>query len=187
MIQAIHVDRFDLCKEGSILELFPDGFGPHGRDCNHPFPVPYGQPSKPEMCSDFNIALIEHFFELIRRCEFPDKPSRFSCWYGADPAGPDPMHWANRDGFKQYPVWLVESSEGFKADAQLLDIFSIGPDNRRYFNPDMMIQNARYYWQGKTLAQLLVDIGELSHDAAPAPEWEILLKPPIRILECIRP
>ena len=180
-MQVIHVDRRNLCAaaQNGILTLYEDGFSAHGREYNRLISV-YDE-------AMYASALIEHFFELIRRTEFPDMPSRFKCWFGSDPNAPPEQQWCNREGLKEYPVWLVEAEKTYTLDADLLSILAYDDLGSPCFSPDMMYMKARYYWQGKTLHDLRVDLGEIKHtQCSKQPGWEILLIPPIRVLQKVR-
>lgn len=185
MIRALHVDRGRVCRPGAVLTLNDAGCSRFGQEYMQPVLLPYGQPATKDDESTFDSVLIEHFFELIRRCEFPHRPSRFQCVFGSEPNSDSALLWVNRPDFSGYPIWVVESKAAFKADAKLLR-FTIVSNDQMFFNPEALYVYARYYWQGKSITQLLDAFGETYDPTLFTPEWELLLVPPVRVLQCYR-
>jgi len=126
-----------------IKDLYPDGFSRFGRDYNQ----------RP-LVSDQN-ALYEAFFELVRRDQFPEKPSRFQSLFCCED-----LSTANqfiRD-YAEYPVtiWEVEDAGDHRADWSLLSVghFVHG------------LRNADRYWTG---------------NASSHPDWEVLVELPTEL------
>lgn len=174
MTDFYHVDRYGYLKEEQILTLskwtnvspivlqkhvdllFPDGVSPHGE--RYLLCNEHAAPS----VADANLELI---YEYIRRANFPDRPSRFQSIFAFE----------NLDSAKRFrdqfssvlphpanSIWLLEANRGFRANMRLLT---------RECSVLGQSCTAHFYWQGVA--------------AADNPFWEILLVPPIRVLQRI--
>lgn len=140
-------------------ELFSEGLSSHGATyftnayliLNDPYtrqPLPYVP----------HIPIIEMVFELVRRTDFRDKPSRFQSLFAWDS-----IERANqfRHEFQQAdaPIFKLQSEIVFRADMQLLLLGGSCLGASLF---------AHKYWRGK---------------ATQKPDWEYLLKPPVTVVE----
>lgn len=105
--------------------------------------------------TDPTSAIYEWVFELVRRSEFPDRPSRFQSFFGfetEEDAG------AFRSNFGPAAQILeIEYEGGYRADMDLLSTQSFAHG----------LHQALTYWQG--------DPG------SDEPTWELLMRPPVEI------
>jgi len=114
--------------------------------------------------SNSRIATIEILFEYVRRSCFPDKPSRFTsvfAWETLDQAR------AFRKRYGEGPIWEVECDERpFRADMNLVTLGK---------SVLTLSYSAHRYWSG--LPGINADV---------PPWWEVLLTPPVRVLQQVR-
>lgn len=123
--------------------LFPDGLSRHGAS--------YTLGYHPENAG-------EAFFELVRRYEFPARPSRYQSIFGARTAD-EALQFAMRyRKGRTVSIWRVEAAEGFESDMMLVNFVSF---------PDAY-SRARKYWQGENGVN---------------PFREVLLRPPVTAIE----
>lgn len=100
----------------------------------------------------------ELLFELVRGRRFPDRPSRFQSVYGFE-AMRDVERFVDDHVEPPYTVWRVSGERSFTADMKLLDVETLAHGARQ----------ADAYWRGRSY-----------HDR---PHWEVLLEPPVDVLE----
>ena len=164
-----HLSRTDSLIPGQLLDLidtptccletealfktsFPSGITKHGEI------YLFSQIQNNQIGS---MQFIEAVFELIRRAEFPEKPSRFQSIYGCETIEEAK---AFRDKYPQYngkqssTIWEVECAKGYKVDMNWLNTGNTFLDS---------ILLAKKYWGG---------VPSLT------PMWEILMCPPVRCL-----
>lgn len=102
---------------------------------------------------------IEIFFEYVRRSSFPNKVSRYQSFFGSESID-DAIRFRTSHGTPLDRIWKVEADTFHRADMNLLTkqcsilVYS-------YF--------AHLYWMGKP--------------GSANPIWEILMKPPIKIIQ----
>lgn len=102
-------------------------------------------------------------FELVRRLDFPDRPSRYTSIF-ASATVPEATGFREGHCGGQGTIWEVESGdEWFRADHELLDLSETPLD---------VWMRARRYWRG---------------EASDAPRWELLLRPPVRAIRPVVP
>ncbi len=105
---------------------------------------------------------IELLFEYVRRANFPERPSRFQSWFGVqslDEARAFRVRFCSGQG----PIWRVTANQFFRANMNLLTS-----------QQTTLVYSwfAHTYWRG---------------DVGPVPAfWELLLVPPIKVLELIQ-
>lgn len=140
----IDTASFGLQSEAAdVLEnLYPEGLTRHG--------VRYAGGLQTENHSH------EAFFELVRQAQFPDRTSRFQCYFGCESL--EDAETFARD-YGDGDIWKVECEDHFRADMTLLKSFPFW----------LAAERAHLYWQAET------------NQADPF--WEVLMDPPIRVLE----
>jgi hypothetical protein len=113
---------------------------------------------------------IELTCELVRRAEFPQRPSRFQSVFGWEMLADAKLFLAEfGNSCPGAQLFEVQSdSEPFRADMRCLDIRG---------SILVMAYGARCYWR-----QGLNDLGSFPGANTVAPFWELLLSPPVRIL-----
>ncbi|MDD1685596.1 DUF2441 domain-containing protein [Methanoregula sp.] len=104
-----------------------------------------------------NIPIIELTFELIRRMEFPQLPSRFQSIFGWSTLN-EAKAFRETHGNGESDIYSVKCEECIKVDMNLLLMGG---------SPIGSIILARKYWSG---------------EAGNNPRWEILMKPPVYII-----
>lgn len=106
---------------------------------------------------------IELLFEYVRRSYFPNKPSRFTSFFGVSSL-PAAVEFNARFGARKGAIWEVEASDYFRGDMNLLTS-----------NATTLVHSyfAHLYWKGE--------------DGPIQPFWEVLLVPPVRVLRQIIP
>jgi hypothetical protein len=146
-----------------LAELFPDGLTYQGLSYLYYqnsllFPYP-GQGVVPGPEGEgMRSRIIELLFELVRRAEFSARPSRLESVFGWEKEEDARQFITSRPDTAQAVIWEVEGDSLFRADMELL----------RLFTPLVSWWLARRYWSG-----------EANHDMPP--RWEHLLKPPVRL------
>ena len=147
-----HFIREDL--ERLVHELFPEGLTRHGKKylLDECLVIATPQGPAPQVP---HIPIIELVCELVRRLFFPERPSRLQALFA----------WATRDEavtFQQQfgggTIYEVEARSFFRSDMNLLFLGGSGIGALLF---------AMKYWQA---------------EASPAPRWEYLLVPPIRVI-----
>lgn len=175
---AYHVDRLGTLQEGQIIELeryddvrpkvlqahvdsrFAEGVTKHGERYML-------QPPGPEMLFD---PWIESTCELSRRAEFPRLPSRFQSVFGCATLD-EARAFLAKFGAEPTDAQILEvetDSKPFRADMHCLDI-----------RGSILVSayGARRYWRQEP------NNLEVFPDSAPLPPfWELLLRPPVRVI-----
>jgi hypothetical protein len=105
---------------------------------------------------------IELVWENVRRANFPAAPSRFQSTFATEDVD-SARRFRDEYGQGVGSIWMVESSEGFKADMTLLSMGS---------SALVASYCADLYWSGRP------NPGHTSM-------WEVLLTPPVRVVEPI--
>lgn len=140
-------------------ELFPEGLSTHGityftnyylivKDSNTGQSLPYVP----------HIPMIEIVFELVRRTNFCDKPSRFQsmfAWDSIERANQFRHNYRCADA----PIFKLQCETVFRADMGLLRLGGSCLGASLF---------AHKYWRG---------------EATQNPDWEYLLKPPVMVVE----
>lgn len=171
-----HVDRWDAFEPGETIELEPvapdDGEdGPAwnaavARSVAERFPgglSTHGRFYATEDLYEADAARLwdvgcELLFELVRLTDYSFRPSRFQSVFGFRSVA-DAARFRERYDDPDSHVWAVEAEAAFVADMRLLDVADLGRGLRR----------ARYYWEGGTFIE--------------DPLWEVLLVPPVEVVE----
>jgi hypothetical protein len=150
-----------------LAELFPDGLTYQGLGYLYyqnsvllPNPGQTVLPG-PEL-EGMRSRIIELLFELVRRAEFPERPSRLESVFGWETEEDARQFVASRQDTGQAVIWKVEGDSVFRADMELT----------RLFTPLVSWWLARRYWSGEANPDM-------------PPRWEHLLKPPVRLTERI--
>jgi hypothetical protein len=145
-----------------LAELFPDGLTYQGLGYLYYqhllFPHPGQGVSPGPEAEAMRSRIIELLFELVRRTEFPERPSRLESVFGWETEEDARQFVASRPDTGQAVIWEVEGESVFRADMELL----------RLFTPLVSWWLARRYWSGEANLDM-------------PPRWEHLLKPPVRL------
>jgi hypothetical protein len=138
------------------LDLFPSGISKHGELYLHnPF-----KSVPPDYSTTRNEYIIETTFEIIRQLKFPERKSRFISSYGC--LNLDDARKIRDNVFQNKgSIYLVSCEKFFMADMNYL----------KQAASIIGIQIvAEKYWSGQN---------------TPEPFWEILMEPPVKIIEKI--
>lgn len=100
----------------------------------------------------------ELLFELVRVARYPDRPSRLQSVFAFE-ALRDLERFADSYVDPPYTVWRVTADRSFTADMKLVDVEDVRHGARQ----------ADYYWRGRTYVD--------------RPLWEVLLVPPVEVVE----
>lgn len=148
-------DRIDL--ERLTKQLFPLGLTEHGKRylLNEYLILQTPQGPAPVVP---HIPMIELVFELVRRSFFPDKPSRLACIFGWEKYE-EAVEFQRQHGAGT--ICRTEAEGFFRGDMNLLLLGGAGIS---------AIQFAAKYWNG---------------GSGPQPRWEVLLIPPVKVVELI--
>lgn len=141
--------------EQTARELFPNGLSPHGQRYlfeRHNY-IQNAIPVNP---------VIELLSELVRRAEFPDRPSRFTSLFGTESID-DARRFRNELGQPHHRILRLSCDQYFRADMRFLNPGASGAS---------ALNLARKYWRG---------------EACQEPLWEVLLIPPITVIEQMEP
>lgn len=147
-----HFAREDL--EHLVQELFPEGLTKHGKRylLDECLVISTPQGPAPQVP---HIPMIELICELVRRLSFPNLPSRLQAVFA----------WASHDEalafqreFGGGTIYEVEADQYFRGDMKLLYLGGSGIGAWQF---------AMKYWRCQ---------------ASPAPRWEYLLVPPVRVV-----
>jgi hypothetical protein len=112
--------------------------------------------------------VVELTCELVRRAEFAEAPSRFESIFGCATVAEAQMFLAKHGG-PGSRIFEIESDEQpFQADMRCLDIRS---------TILVAAYGARRYW-----SQQPTDIHEFPGAQPQSPFWELLMRPPVRVL-----
>jgi hypothetical protein len=139
-----------------LHNYYPQGLSYHGRqyllDRYHRVQDGYG--------NDYTIhvPVMELAFELMRLSQFPEKPSRFTSFFGCETVE-DAITFRGKYGDGQGEIWVVACEEYFRADMNYLYLGAGIPSTFVY---------TERYWRG---------------EASTTPFWEILMQGPVAILE----
>lgn len=145
--------------ETHLSGLYPDGLSKHGKfylldhvQANETWAAP------PHVTRMVPISpMIELIYELVRRNDFPTRPSRYASMFALETAD-DAIHFRSARGW-QGRLFKVESASAFRADMNQLQIGA---------SSIVALLQAKKYWEGA---------------ASAAPQWEFLLQGPIRVLQ----
>lgn len=155
-------------SERKTMELFyPEGISWHGDaylltdSAKLNLGITKSDTNESIMMTDYN-QLIDFVFELIRRAEFPDKPSRLQSMFSLA-TKKQAKNFIKKMGWSSScPIWEIETKEeGYRVNMNLLNI-----DGRIIDIYD----RARAYWNG-----------DKGNDINPC--WEILLKYPVKVIK----
>lgn len=196
-----HIDRTNSLEPGDVLELdwsfrlgasecpevspeneqilrdmYPEGLSRHGfryasamvvEDNNVSVPgkskplvtaIPISNTNPEYIFSDPHSARYEWFFELIRQAEFESCQSRFQSVFGWRDKSDIETQTAVQGRDTQLVKLSCENYE--KKDEEFLKFNSFSS----------AMKNARKYWSG---------------DGSPDPTWEILMEPPVQVVEIV--
>ncbi|CAL8480969.1 hypothetical protein [Caballeronia sp. S22] len=144
--------------ESHLRELFPEGLTSHGKFylLNHQLANPTWTPGVAGGPLVPVSPMIELIYELVRRSDFPSRPSRYASMFALETI-------EEAVKFRQRAQWQgrileVEPTSMFRADMNQLKIGASGIAG---------LLHAKRYWEGT---------------ASQAPIWEYLLQGPIRVL-----
>lgn len=152
----------DKAKESEFLTyLFPHGISQHGK--NYLFnPLILSE----EESNDSMSLLTGLIFELVRKCDYPEKPSRYECLFACDNLE-DALTFrkiqAKKSAQEHAPIYAVYTKKTthkgdmnlFDCECSLLELY----------------RRAHSYWKGEPL----------SHDGDYKPFWEYLLPLPVYV------
>lgn len=140
-------------------ELFPEGLSNHGITyfTNHPLIVQDSNTGQPLRIVHYDPT-IEILFELVRRTNFCDKPSRFQSMFAWDSIE-SANQFRNDYRCADAPIFKLQCETVFRADMRLLLL------GGSYLGASLF---AHKYWRG---------------EATQNPNWEYLLKPPVMVVE----
>lgn len=176
---AYHIDRDHQLKQGDVLglyhtsnepsflerKIFPDGLSYHGLHyINEEFQnIGGNRPS---------YYIMEYQLELIRKCYFPSLPSRFQSFFALKSLD-DVKQWSDIFDITA-PIWTIEydESQSIIRDTHLLRPCFEKQESNDYFHLNDSFLYYYNYWSGNN---------------TPHPRLEILIKPPIKILDLIQP
>lgn len=182
---AYHVDRNNALKSNQTIELskivlennsdslvMMELFSKEGIS-NHGFHY-LTDPPAPLLPGDrISYHIMEYELELVRRSFFPHLPSRFQSFFALESLDNIDL-W---DGILNVPdisVWKIQydDSQCARLDSNLLipTLKEPSPDNKcsLFFSPNDAFFTQYKYWSGK---------------ASLNPRFELLIKPPVKILE----
>lgn len=142
-----------------LNELFPEGVSSHAvnyltnyglilNDFNTGQPQPYVP----------HMPMIEMVFELVRRTNFCDKPSRFQSMFAWDSIE-RANQFRHESQYADAPIFKLQCETVFRADMRLLLLGGSCLGASLF---------AHKYWRG---------------EATQNPDWEYLLKPPVMVVE----
>lgn len=163
-----HVDRWDDLAPGDTLGLeHPEEWGPEVNSLltelypdglSHHGRYYCTQNLHEEGSDDLWDFSCEAVFELVRARRYPERPSRLESVFGFETLDAVETFLAEFVD-SSHAVWKVETARGFAADMNLVD----APDYARG------LHRAEYYWRGETFLD--------------DPLWEVLLEPPVEVVE----
>ena len=138
-----HIDRDKRLRAGMELTLNDNGLSQHG--------ATYWGPIGSSI-ENLNNLLIEHIFEQVRLKYFPDRPSRFTSFFGCNSLDELNM-WGSRLKIQpDTPVWEIEANNSFKADSGLLLCRA-----EQVLLPSLTLACACAYWTGASICALPSD------------------------------
>ncbi|MEX1207447.1 MAG: DUF2441 domain-containing protein [Acidimicrobiia bacterium] len=137
--------------QAHLASLFPDGVTHHG-----------DQYFVTENRALDTSAAIELLFEMVRRADFVERPSRYQSFFAATDVDHARAFGRTYGHGRPFSIWEVEASEGFEADMNLITTAA------RFSSLGMSLRAADY-WAGRT--------------SPGSPLLEVLLKPPVRVVE----
>lgn len=149
--------------QARALELFPNGVTPHGWNwfvsCNqNMFYIDQYGVTRWEPSTEL-------IFEFVRRAEHPARPSRFESIFACETID-DAERFRNHFSSQSAAIWSVEAGQSFRADMEALSMVDATPLHAALY--------AGRYWSGEQAKPL-------------EPFWEVLLTPPVTVIEMIRP
>jgi hypothetical protein len=156
LVKATPIDttngQIDLAMMQHIDDRFPNGLSHFGTDylIKRLF-LPGTEDTDQE---------IELIFELVRRAEHPDRPSRYTSIFAAESLEAA-LGWRTEVDASDAPIYEVEAPAAFRGDAEHLTLAGTVAD---------VWMRAGAFWRG---------------DATPAPRWELLLEPPVRVVAAV--
>ncbi len=142
-----------------VEELYPGGLTEHGKRYLLDECLVIRTPNGPAPAVP-NVPMMELLFELVRRLEFPYHISRFEAifgWETIDEAETFRESFGERDSV----ICSVRCEDSAKLDMSLLYLGGSTIGSLLY---------ARKYWRG---------------ESGNAPKWEILMRPPVEVVEVI--
>jgi hypothetical protein len=98
--------------------------------------------------------------EYVRRAHYPRRPSRFQSWFGAESIA-DATSFRSEFAGGAGSIWRVRPRDMFRADMRLLTLVDSN-----------LVRSWRVHQYWETLA-------------SERPFWEVLLVPPIQIVELV--
>lgn len=176
---AYHIDRDHQLKQGQVLglyhnlnelsflerQMFPDGLSYHG--------LHYINEDIQNVGGNIpSYYIMEYELELIRKCYFPSLPSRFQSFFALKSLD-DVKQWSNIWDTSA-PIWSIEynESQSIIRDSNLLYPGFEKQEFNDYFHLNNSFLYYYNYWNGYN---------------TPHPRLEILISPPIKILDLVQP
>lgn len=147
-------------NSAELRRWYPDGLARHGSS------YLFGSQGGP---LTINTA-IELLFEMVRRTDYPDAPSRFCSVFACDDLA-DARKFAQEHQIQspgETKLWKVEHvGPRMRADMELLSLPG---------RPIDAFAMAGAYWSGSPIDQVFPGVGKV-------PFWEWLLVPPVQVVE----
>lgn len=176
---AYHIDRDHRLKQGQVLGLYHNSNEPSFLE-RHMFPNGlsyHGLHYINEECQNIggnkpSYYIMEYELELIRKCYFSKLPSRFQSFFALKSLD-DVKQWSNIWDTSA-PIWAIEydESQSIIRDSNLLCPGLKKQDSNDSFNLNDSFLYYYSYWNGYN---------------TPRPRLEILIAPPVKILELVQP
>ena len=143
-----------------VGELFPNGLAEHGKNYLLDQNIIIQDNLGNKTIYVPNNPMIEIIFELVRRLEFPTKPSRFQSVFG----------WETYEQAENFKKNLCQGRGA---------ILKIAGENYHKFDMNLL------FLGGSTIGSLMFSRKYWRGEQGVNPNWEILLKPPVRVIEVI--
>lgn len=162
MTITFHVDRAASLAAGSVISLEQPPSLPYGGpDLVQDWPVMSKHGIQYAGSATFDGSVVaEWFFELVRRSEFRDRPSRFASAFGFATLGEARAFRHSYVGNNLVPILRVEAEIVHRANMNLI----------RWTAPAATtLARAREYWR--------------SEQGLAPPLWELLLTSPVTVIE----
>ena len=140
-----------------VKALYPDGLSLHGWEYMTWRLFPFTEPNS-RLTFTPNERAIELMFDYVRRASFPELPSRFQSYFGWESLD-DARAFAAQSG---RPVYRIEADRTVRVDMQWLNLSEQNA---------IASYHAHKYWSGAATTQ---------------PKWEILMLPPVRVVEAVQ-
>ncbi len=165
---AYHVDRYHLLSVGMQITLQKPNFeGFMAKYMNNLFPEGLSKAGVifTANCPLNSNTLIQNFreieFEYLRRICFPDKPSRFQCFFSAKTCK-EAFGWIQlfTPSTQLQPIiWKIDvPDDSLELDVAWRDMFATGEHGVNIYSPQSSYEAAYYYWSGQFSDQPKLEI-----------------------------